>query len=167
MSWTINEINAMDRDTFVNTLGWIFEHSPWVAEQAFDSVPFASVAELHQTMVDIVKSASTEAHLTLLRAHPDLAGKLQMTEASVSEQKGAGLSELTPDEYAEFTSWNAAYTSKFGFPFILAVRGHNKHSILESMRSRIYNEPEAERGEALRQIGIITRFRLLDLAADE
>ncbi|MCZ8521724.1 MULTISPECIES: 2-oxo-4-hydroxy-4-carboxy-5-ureidoimidazoline decarboxylase [Paenibacillus] len=165
-AYTLPEINEMSLDDFVQSIGWVFEHSPWVAVRAYGSAPFASVEGLHRCMAGVVQRASREEQLELLRAHPDLAGRLQMTDSSVREQQGAGLTELTAQEYAEFTACNTAYTRRFGFPFILAVRGHNKQSILSSMKERQGNGPEDELETALREVARIARFRLLDTIED-
>lgn len=161
------DLNAVDSAEFVAALGGIFEHSPWVAEGVADLRPFASVDALHVAMVAVVDRAGTERQLGLIRAHPDLAGKAArdgaLTAESTDEQKGAGLDRLTDAEFEEFHRLNDAYKAKFGFPFILAVRGHDKHSILAAFGVRLQNDADAERIEALRQIARIARFRLDDL----
>lgn len=163
MNWTLEDVNKMNRTEFVEALGWIFEHSPWVADRAYGDAPYSSLASLHEAMTNAVRYASREEQLTLLRAHPDLAGKLQMTNASVKEQRGAGLTDLTPEEFADFTACNAEYTARFGIPFIMAVRGQNKYTIREAMGRRLDNSAEEEFETALRQVFRITRFRLEDL----
>jgi OHCU decarboxylase len=121
---------------------------------------------LHSVLVRVFRGASEEERLAVLNAHPDLAGKLaaakRLTEASTSEQAGAGLDALYDDERAEFEALNAEYTEKFGFPFIIAVRDHNKSSILEAFRGRIRNDRSAEFAEACRQVERIAEFRLRD-----
>lgn len=160
---SVNEINAMDRDEFVRTLGGVFEHSPWVAESAWALRPFASGQELHEAMMRTVRRSGPDAILELLRAHPDLGTRLAVSDYSAAEQQGAGLGELTPEEYETFRGLNESYVGKFGFPFILAVRGKNKEDILAAMQKRIDHSPEAEREQALREIERITGFRLADL----
>lgn len=164
---TLEKINGLDREAFVAALGGIFEHSPWVAEAAFAARPFASVASLHRAMTAAVEAARPERQLALIQAHPDLAGKAaragKVTSRSKKEQKGAGLNGLSDDEFKEFHRLNDEYRERFGFPFILAVRGHDKHSILAAFRDRLQNEPQEERAEALAQIARIARFRLEDL----
>lgn len=161
---TLAEINAMDEDAFVRTLGGIFEHSPWVAQRAFADRPFASVDALHAAMVAAVDRAGEPKQLTLLRAHPELAGKAavrgEMTRDSVSEQSGAGLSSCSPEEFAKITDLNARYNARFGFPFILAVKGYDRAGILREFERRVHNERAAEFRECLAQISRITRFRL-------
>ncbi len=160
-------LNAIGRAQFVATLGGIFEHSPWVAERAFMRRPFAGVEDLHRAMCDAVTAATTDEKLALIRAHPELAGKAairgELTDASTKEQSGAGLSQCSPEEYDEITDLNARYNRRFGFPFILAVRGHTRGTILAAMRTRVANERDAEISEALRQIERIALFRLADL----
>jgi 2-oxo-4-hydroxy-4-carboxy-5-ureidoimidazoline decarboxylase len=167
---TLNDLNETDRTTFVQRLGGIFEHSPWVAERAFDQRPFASVGALHRAMVEAVAAADDEAKLALLRAHPDLAGKAalagKLTEHSRREQAGAGLDQLTPEEYARFHTLNTRYREKFGFPFILAVKGHTKHSILRSFEARLPHSREEEIAAALEQVYRIAELRLLELLGE-
>lgn len=158
----LNAINKMDQALFTKELGWIFEHSPWVAERAWGCGPFLSVEQLHESMVNVVEHASSEEKLALLRAHPDLATRVQMADASVKEQSGAGLDSLTEEEYKEFLELNNSYKRKFNFPFILAVKGHNKESIKKSMQTRLNLSPGAELEEALKQIYKIGQFRLKD-----
>lgn len=164
---TLADLNAASRADFVAALGGIFEHSPWVAEGVADSRPFASVDAIHEAMVAVVDAAAIDRQLDLIRAHPDLAGKAaragKLTAESTSEQQGAGLDRLTDAEFDDFHKLNDAYKARFGFPFILAVRGHDKHSILAAFRTRLQNDGDAERGEALRQIARIARFRLDDM----
>jgi len=159
--------SAMARDDFVDRFGDIYEHSPWVAERAFDqglSADADSPERLVELMAGIMLSASREEQLALIRAHPDLAGKAaiagELTDASRSEQAGAGLSQCTPEEFETFHRLNAAYKERFGFPFILAVAGKTRHDILESFRQRLKHDPETEFAEALEQINRIARFRL-------
>lgn len=160
MKYRLSQLNEMSRSVFVEAVGWVFEHSPWVAERAYASSPFASMEQLHEAMLEVVRTANPEEQLSLLRAHPDLAGKLNMSEASVREQQGAGLTGLTEAGHAAFATCNAAYTSKFGFPFIMAVRGRSKHSILASMRIRLHGTMEEEREIALKEVGKIALYRL-------
>lgn len=163
MSLTMTEVNAMDRDRFVAVFGGVFEHSPWVAERAFAAVPFASGEALHEAMSAVVDGASAAEQEALIRAHPELAGRAaigELTEASAGEQRGAGLDRCTPEEYERLQALNTAYRERFGFPFVLAVRGHTRHSIIEAMEARLRNAPAEERREALRQIRRIAAFRL-------
>jgi 2-oxo-4-hydroxy-4-carboxy-5-ureidoimidazoline decarboxylase len=161
---TLGELNAMNEGRFVAALGGVFEHSPWVAERAFGDRPFSSVAALHAAMVAAVDRASEPQKLALLRAHPELAGKAaikgEMTADSVKEQSGAGLSECTPQEFARLTDLNARYNARFGFPFILAVKGYDRAGILAEFARRVEHDRATEFKESLAQIARITRFRL-------
>ncbi len=159
---TIGELNRMDRAAFIAAVGWIFEHSPWVAERAFDARPFAGLEALHTSMMDQVERASFAERLALLQAHPDLGARARLSEASTSEQAGAGLDSLTPGEFEQLHRLNAAYRTRFGFPFLLAVKGSTKHDILRALQSRMEATPEDEYREALRQVYRIARFRLED-----
>lgn len=156
----MDDLNKMDQADFIKELGWIFEHSPWVAERAWGFRPFRSLDHLRKTMEEVVGQASSEEKLALLRAHPDLAARVQMADASVKEQAGAGLDSLTEQEYKEFLELNDLYKEKFAFPFILAVKGHNKESIRNAMRTRLKFSEQNELEEALHQIYRIAQFRL-------
>jgi 2-oxo-4-hydroxy-4-carboxy-5-ureidoimidazoline decarboxylase len=160
----VSAINSMDRATFVQKFGGIFEKSPWVAEKAWEKRPFASIDDLHAAMVNVVKYASVPNQLTLLQSHPDLAGKEAqagaMTASSVSEQASAGLNALSKAEMAQITELNAAYKQKFGFPFIIAVRMHTKEGIFFEFNRRLQNETQAEFANDLQNVYAITRLRL-------
>ncbi len=168
---SLSTLNDMTDDEFVGTLKDIFEHSPWVAETVRDKRPFKSVRSLHSAMVAAVADASQRAQKDLICAHPDLAGKAalagDLTESSTSEQAGAGLDTLSADEFTAFHKLNDGYRSKFGFPFILAVKGHDKQSILKAFQTRLENDLKQEQIEALRQIAEIGRFRLEALLKHE
>lgn len=162
--------SSLGRDAFVATFADIYEHSPWVAEKAYDLGADASLDDidgLHQRMADILLSASRDAQLALINAHPDLAGKAavrgELTASSTSEQAGAGIHECTPEEFARFTELNDAYKAKFGFPFIMAVKGSNRHQILAAFEERIHNTPDEEFARALAEINKIALFRLQQL----
>jgi OHCU decarboxylase len=161
------QLNALDQRDFVATLADIFEHSPWVAEGVLPLRPFDSVQALHAAMCAVVDTAEAAAQLGLIRAHPQLAGKAaiagDLTAASSQEQSGAGLLHCSPAEYARLGELNAAYQQRFGFPFILAVRGHDRASIIANLDRRLASAADAEHAEALRQIGRIAAFRLEDL----
>ena len=158
----------MDRATFLARFGHVFEHSPWVAEGAFDAGLRPDTAEgLHAAMVAVLRSAPRQRQLDLLNAHPDLAGKLavsgELTADSGSEQASAGLDRCTPEEFRRFTELNGAYKAKFGFPFIMAVKGSSRAQILEAFERRLRNTPEEEFATALSQVERITLWRLKDL----
>lgn len=157
-------INAMDRTAFVQKFGGIFENSPWVAEQAWEKRPFASLDDLHAAMVAVVKHATAEKQLALLKSHPDLAGKEAragtMTASSVAEQASAGLNELSHEEMVRISDLNAAYKKKFGFPFIIAVRMYTKEGILFEFNRRLQNDTQTEFANDLQNVYVITRLRL-------
>lgn len=157
-------INAMDRAAFVQKFGGIFENSPWVAEQAWEKRPFASLDDMHGAMVAAAKYAPAAMQLALLQSHPDLAGKEAeagtMTASSVAEQASAGLNTLSHAEVAQISALNAAYKKKFGFPFIIAVRMHTKEGIFFEFNRRLRNETQTEFANDLQNVYIITRLRL-------
>ncbi|WP_431862045.1 2-oxo-4-hydroxy-4-carboxy-5-ureidoimidazoline decarboxylase [Azospirillum sp.] len=158
----------MDRDAFVARFGPVFEHSPWIAEEAWDARLRPDTAEgLHAALVAVLRDAPRERQLALLNAHPDLAGKLAvrgaLTADSTAEQASAGLDRCTPEEFARFTELNDAYKARFGFPFILAVKGRTRAEILEAFERRIHNTPEEEFATALGQVERIALLRLKDL----
>lgn len=159
--------SRLSREDFVSAFADIYEHSPWVAEKAYDLGQDASldhIDSLHKRMADILLSASHEAQLALINAHPDLAGKAairgELTASSTSEQASAGIHECTAEEFARFTELNDAYKAKFGFPFIKAVKGSNRHQILAAFEERIHNSAEQEFATALAEINKIALFRL-------
>lgn len=162
--------SEMDKDAFVAAYGGIFEHSPWIAERAWGlelGPAHDCAAGVHNALARAFRSASREERLGVLRAHPDLAGKLaaagRLTAESTSEQAGAGLNMLTDEEREAFTRLNAAYVDKHGFPFIIAVRDHDKASIRANFERRIENDSATEFDEACRQVERIAEFRLMDL----
>lgn len=163
---TLSQLNQLSLEAFVDAVGWAFEHSPWIAEQAWASRPWHSVHELHQAMVMCVERASREDQLSLICAHPDLGARARMAQASVLEQKGAGLDSLSTEEFAEIQHLNRQYTQKFGFPFILAVKGRSKHDVFAAMEARLHHSTEVELQTALAEIYKIARFRLADTVAE-
>lgn len=161
---SLTRLNTMPSEDFVRWLGGVFEHSPWVAEQAAVHRPFPAIDDLHAQMVHQIQMAGLEAQLTLIRAHPELAGKAairgELTAESTSEQAGAGLDQCSPDEFARLNQLNQAYREKFGFPFILAVKGYDRAGIISQFERRLGLDLEAELQESLHQIFRIGRFRL-------
>lgn len=157
---TIVDLNRLERDAFVAAIGWVFEHSPWVAERAWARRPFASLDRLHAAMVESMRAAVPDEQLALLRAHPDLGARMRMSEASVGEQASAGLDRLTPGDYERLQQLNADYRSKFEFPFLFAVKGSTPAQILEALQDRLPRDPATEFEEGLRQVERIARFRL-------
>lgn len=161
----IEAINRMAADDFVTVFGDIAEHSPWVAERAARRRPFADRRAMAEAFLDAILDAGEAEKLALVRAHPDLAGRAKLSDLAAEsrrEQAGAGLDTLTPKEFARFTALNDAYKEKFGFPFILAVKGADKHLILKTFAERIEHDPEAELATAITQIGRIINFRIED-----
>jgi len=160
------DLNAMDQVAFVQAVGFAFEASPWVMEQAHAARPFADVAALHRAALAVLVAASKAERLALIRAHPELAGKAaiagRLTAESRSEQAGAGLDQLTEAEFARFHELNTAYGARFGFPFIICVRLNDKASILAAVERRLLNSTEEEVAEAIKQIGLIGLIRLTD-----
>lgn len=161
---TLAELNALDRSRFVAALGGVFEHSPWVADAVWSQRPFTSVDVLHAAMIEAMFDAPEGAQLALIRAHPELAGKAAvrgtLTADSSAEQSGAGLTQCSPEEFARLQELNRAYNSKFGFPFIIAVKGLDRGTIMARFAERLERDRDLEFDEALAQIARIARFRL-------
>jgi OHCU decarboxylase len=162
--------SSLSREDFVKAFADIYEHSPWVAEKAYDlgqGSDLDDIETLHARMSDILLSADHATQLALINAHPDLAGKAavqgQLTEASTNEQAGAGIHQCTAEEFARFTELNDAYKTKFAFPFIMAVKGSNRHQILAAFETRIHNSTDVEFACALAEINKIAMFRLQTL----
>jgi 2-oxo-4-hydroxy-4-carboxy-5-ureidoimidazoline decarboxylase len=162
---TLDRLNAMDAASYIAALGDIFEHGAWVAEAAFHRRPFPAVASLHAAMLEAVTNASADKQLSFIKAHPELGGKIartgQLTEASKAEQGSLGLDRLSEEEFQRFEALNTAYREKFDFPFVICVRRHTRDSILNQFERRLKNTPDEERQTALREIGLITRLRLV------
>lgn len=161
---------AMSREVFVGHFKDIYEHSPWVAERVFErglSGGDVSKQALAKAFAEEMLAATKDEQLALIKAHPDLAGKAAiagtLTAASTSEQAGAGIQYCTDSEFAEFNKLNAAYKEKFGFPFIKAVKGSNRHAILAAFKQRIKHDKETEFRQALIEINKIASFRLADM----
>lgn len=166
MSYPLAQLNSLDRAVFTLALGHLFEHSPWVAEETWPQRPFASVEALHAGLCRTMQSAPTERQLALIRAHPDLAGRLaqqrKLTAASTREQASAGLNELSAAELTAFTALNDAYKAKFGFPFIICARLNAKEVMVAALQARLRNPPATEFTTALAEIEKIARLRLQD-----
>ena len=168
---TLHQINTLPHAEAVALLTGLYEHSDWIAAQALDERPFASAAALKHAMVKVLSQAGREPQLALVRAHPELAGKAMvsksLTAESTNEQTKAGLTHCTPEEFAHIQQLNASYNAKFGFPFILAVRGPrgsglNKQQIISTFERRLHNHPDYELAECLRNIHRIVEIRLND-----
>lgn len=155
------------REGFIERFGGVYEDSPWVAEAVWPGAgALRSARAMATAMATVVDSAPRERKLALIRAHPQLAGRARMADASVREQSGAGLDQCTPAEFADFQRLNAAYNDRFGFPFIIAVKGLGRRDILDAFEARLANDPDTEFAEALRQIHRIAAFRLAELFED-
>ena len=171
MTLTLDQLNRADVAEATQLLDGIYEHSPWIAKDAMSQRPFKSLAHLKHAMANVVNTSSEQAQLDLIRAHPELAGKAMvsktLTAESTNEQSKAGLTNCTPEEFARIQQLNADYNKRFGFPFILAVRGPrgtglNKQEIIDTFARRLFNHPDFERAEALRNIHRIAEIRLND-----
>lgn len=168
---TLEQINAANQDSFTQLLDGTYEHSPWIAEAAWSQRPFASLVQLKAALARVVRESATDKQLALIRAHPELAGKAMvnksLTVESTHEQGKAGLTDCTPDEFAQIQRLNADYNQKFGFPFVLAVRGPRglglqKAEIIATFTRRLGNHADFERAECLRNIHRIAEIRLND-----
>ena len=161
---SLEALNGGTHAAFIDALGDIFEHSPWVAEAAAGERPFPTLAALYDRLSSALLRAGAEQQLAVITAHPDLAGKAAragtLTAESTAEQASAGLDRLSDDDYATFHRLNEAYKQKFGFPFIIGVRRHTKDSILDQLETRRGHDIEAERETALREILRIVALRL-------
>ena len=166
----LRDLNQTSRQDFTAMLGDIFEHSPWVAEIAWQARPINSIGGLHAAMFNAVQTTSETQKLALLRAHPQLAGKKaqkgELTKHSTAEQKGAGLADLSSTEARRMAELNRAYSERFGFPFIIAVKGMSKSDILAQLEQRAQNPRADELKTAIAQVGIIARHRLATLLGD-
>jgi 2-oxo-4-hydroxy-4-carboxy-5-ureidoimidazoline decarboxylase len=161
---TLEQINAMDADGFVDAFGGIYEHSPWVARKAEQSRPYATLEQLHAAMKGAVAAASESERLALIRSHPELLGKLapmeKLTADSLGEQMSAGLDQCSPEELAQLKALNHAYREKFGFPFVVAVRGLTRSQIIERLGARAGNTQQQEFAACLAEIDKIANLRL-------
>lgn len=170
MPCPLAELNACDLPRFLEVCGPLYEHSPWVAERAFSHRPYASREALHAALVAAVAAATGDEQLALIRAHPDLVGRLaregRLTAASTGEQAAAGLDELTSDEIAAFERFNRAYRDRFGFPFVICARENRKEAILAAFPVRLAHSAEEERIAALTEIARIGRLRLNDAVGE-
>jgi len=171
MAITLEQLNSASREDAAQMLDGLYEHSPWIAEQALAQRPFTSLAHLKHAMCEVLAHAGRDAQLGLIRAHPELAGKAMvsktLTAESTNEQTKAGLTDCTPEEFAKIQKLNADYNAKFGWPFILAVRGprgvgYNKQQIIDAFERRLHGHPEFELQECLRNIHRIVEIRLND-----
>lgn len=162
----LSRLNGMDRDGFVAVCGPLFEHSPWIAERCWSRRPFVSRDALHQALCNTMYAASQDEQLRLIRAHPDLVGRLaregRLTQQSAGEQAAAGLTQLTAGEISQFEQYNRQYHDKFGFPFVICARENRKQAILAAFPKRLGNGRQQEMQIALREIARIALLRLMD-----
>src|SRR5829696_4450098 len=172
-TWRMHEIEALDRETFVERLGFLFEGSPWIAAEAWDSRPWRTREALHAALLEVVARASQERQLALIQAHPDLVGRAALagtlTPESTTEQRTAGLdpNELSQEEIAWFRDTNETYQARFGFPFVICARENQKDAITAGLVARLGNDRRTEIETALREIGRIAWHRLGDVVADD
>lgn len=162
----LSQLNAMAVDEFTRIVGPVFEHSPWIAQRAWATRPWANVEHLYAALRETVQSATTEEQLALIRAHPDLVGRVALTSESRSEQAVAGLANLTPAESGRFLEYNARYRERFGFPFVICARLNKKEAILDAFPERLENSRKKEIETALAEIYKIAELRLRDLVIE-
>lgn len=155
----------MDEEAFVAAFGGVYEHSPWVARAAGRERPFADVGALRSALEEAMRAAPYDRRVALIRAHPELGGDEPLTDESAGEQASAGLDRLTAAEHAELRRLNRAYRKRFGFPFVVCVRGLTKEAILDQARARLEHSREQEVDVALGEIAKIAHLRLQDLVA--
>ena len=161
----INKINKLSKSEFIKVFANIFENARWIAEELHNQKPFDNFEELSSKMLNIFETATKEKQLKILNAHPDLANKAKinlLTPDSLKEQTIVGLDQCTEEEFNEFGKLNDSY-KKFGFPFILAVKGKTKIEILNNFKKRISSDPETEFDEAIKQVKLIASLRLEEL----
>ena len=163
---TIDKINKLSRSEFVEIFANIFEKTKWIAEKLYNQKPFDNFKDLSSKMLGIFETAGKETQLKILEAHPDLADKVTvnlLTSNSWSEQSNAGLDQCSEEEFNEFKNLNKSYRQKYGFPFVIAVKGKNKIEILSEFRKRILNSVDEEFNEAIIQVGKIANLRLNEI----
>ena len=160
---SIEKFNKLSKVEFISIFGNIFEKTEWVAEKCYESKPYNNLDELILKMMKIFENTEKEKHLEILNSHPDLAVEKKLTKDSKNEQKNASLNQCTDKEFIEFKKLNEEYKKKFGFPFIIAVKGKNKEEILNSFRQRITNNINLEFEEAKKQVKKIASFRLSEI----
>ena len=160
---SIDTFNKLNKSEFLSIFGNVFEKTEWIAGKCYDSKPFNNVQELVNKMMEVFENSIKEKHLEILNSHPDLAVKKKLTKESENEQANANLNQCTKEEFEEFNRLNEKYKKKFGFPFIIAVKGKNKNEILNIFRQRITNNINLEFEEAKKQVKKIATFRLSEI----
>ena len=155
-----DKFNKLSKSEFISAFGNIFEKTEWIAERCYESKPYNNLDQLISKMMEIFENTEKEKHLEILNSHPNLAVEKKLTYDSKNEQKNASLNQCTNEEFMEFKKLNEEYKKKFGFPFIIAVKGKNKEEILINFRQRITNNINSEFEEAKKQVKKIASFRL-------
>ncbi|MEO0407720.1 MAG: 2-oxo-4-hydroxy-4-carboxy-5-ureidoimidazoline decarboxylase [Cyanobacteria bacterium P01_A01_bin.135] len=160
MGYSLSEINQFEKAAFVRALGHLFEHTPEIVALTWPRSPFQGKADMHQAMVEVMRSLPAEQQLALIRAHPELGSTAKMANASIQEQASSGFDRLTPAEAAQLRQLNADYYKRFGFPFIIAVKHHTRAEVVAAFQRRLQNNREVEYANALDQIAEIAWLRL-------
>ncbi len=160
---SVNKVNNLNKTDFISIFVNVFEKSEWIAEQAYALKPFNNFKELFSKMLEIFENSEKENHLEILNAHPDLVIEKKLTDDSKKEQNSANLNQCSEEEFKEFKELNERYKKKFGFPFIIAVKGKNRQEILVNFRKRIINTIDLELEEAKQQVKKIATFRLREI----
>ncbi len=160
---SINKVNKLNKSDFISIFGNVFEKTEWIAERVFDYLPYKNFDNLRLKFFKIYNESNKESIIKILNSHPELVVEQKLTNESKNEQKGAGLNECSKEEVEEFKKLNLNYKKKFGFPFIIAVKGKNKNDILNYFRTRIKNSFDEEFIEAKKQVGEIATFRFKEI----
>ena len=160
---TVDKVNNLSKFDFISIFGNVFEKTEWIAEKAYNSKPYNNFEELFSKMMEIFENSKQQEHLKILNAHPYLVVEKKLTKDSANEQTNANLDQCSDKEFEEFQKLNKEYKKKFGFPFIVAVKGKNKYEILENFKKRIKNEKNIEFEEAKNQVKKIATFRLEEI----
>ena len=160
---SIDNINKLNKSDFLTIFGNVFEKTDWIAEKVFELKPFIDFNDLSSKMLDLYEKCNKENILLILNSHPELAVAKKLTSESKLEQAGAKLNECNNEEFEEFKKLNLEYRNKFGFPFIIAVKGKNKIEILNNFRQRILNDIDSEFEEAKKQVKKIATFRFNEI----
>ena len=160
---SIDKVNKLSKSDFISIFGNVFEKTEWIAQKSYDLKPYKNFEELFSKMMEVFENTEKEKHLEILNAHPNLAVEKKLTIDSKNEQKNASLNQCTEKEFLEFKKLNEEYKKKFGFPFIIAVKGKNKEEILNSFRQRITNNINLEFEEAKEQVKKIANLRLNEI----
>ena len=160
---SINKVNKLNKSDFISIFGNVFEKTEWIAERAFDYLPYKNFDNLRLKFFKIYNESNKESIIKILNSHPELVVEQKLTNESKKDQKAAGLNECSKEEVEEFKKLNLNYKKKFGFPFIIAVKGKNKNDILSYFRTRIKNSFDEEFIEAKKQVGEIATFRFKEI----